>query len=77
MFHAIGKNKALSYYAGVYGLSEPQLHATHYLLGLTYRQSIHKDYLFIEIQPQILYQKINGFQPEHTLLFSLEMMFKK
>lgn len=77
MFHAIGKNKALSYYAGVYGISEPKIHTTQFLLGITYRQSIHKDYLFIEIQPQVLYQKINNFQPEHSLLFSLEMIFKK
>ncbi len=77
MFHTISKEKALSYYAGVYGVSEPKVHTTHFLLGLNYRQNIHKDYLFIEIKPQILYQKINRFHAEHSIQFSLEMIFKK
>ncbi len=77
MFHTISKEKALSYYAGVYGESEPKVYTTHFLLGLNYRQSIHKDYLFIEIKPQISYQKINRFHAEHSIQFSLEMIFKK
>ncbi len=77
MFHTISKKKALSYYAGVYGVSEPNVHTTHFLLGLNYRQSIHKDYLFIEVKPQILYQRINDFHAEHSVLFSVEIIFKK
>ena len=77
MFHAINKNKALSYYAGIYGESEPKVYTTHFLLGLNYRQSIHKDYLFVEIKPQISFQKTNRFHAEHSIQFSLEMIFKK
>ena len=77
MFYSIAKEKALSYYAGVYGMSEPKVHTTHFLLGLNYRQSIHKDYLFIEVKPQVLYQKINNFDAEHSIQFSIEMIFKK
>lgn len=77
MFHALDKKKAMSYYMGVYGLSEPKIHTTNFLLGLTYRQNIHKDYLFIELAPQVKYEKINNFRAEHTLLFRLEMVFNK
>ena len=77
MFHTISEKKALSYYAGVYGVSEPEVHTTHFLLGLNYRKSIHKNYLFIEIKPQILYQRINNFHAEHSILLSIEMIFKK
>lgn len=77
MFHVYSGKKAMSYFAGVYGTSEPEINTTHFLLGLTYRQNIHKDYLFMEIVPQIIYQKINRFNPEHTITFRLEMLFKE
>ena len=77
MFHTLSQRRALSYYVGVYGKSEPTVYATHYLLGLTYRQNIHKDYLFLELLPQIKYDKLNDFQSEHSFTLRLEMVFKK
>lgn len=77
MFHTLSKRRAISYYAGAYGISEPAVFSTHYLLGLTYRQNIHKDYLFFEIMPQIKYQKVNDFNTEYSLTFRVEIMFKK
>lgn len=77
MYHTLSKRRAISYYAGVYGISEPTVFATHYLLGLTYRQNIHKDYLFIEILPQIRYEKTNDFHADHSIFFRLEIVFKK
>ena len=77
MYHTLSKRRAVSYFAGVYGESEPTVYATHYLLGLTYRQNIHKDYLFVEVVPQIKYEKINDFHAEHSILFRIEMVFKK
>ena len=76
MFHALSSKKALSYYMGAYGLSEPKIHTTNFLVGLTYRQNIHSDYLFMELVPQIKYEKINNFDAEHSLLFRIEMLFK-
>lgn len=77
MFHTLSKRRAVSYFAGVYGKSEPTVFATHYLLGLTYRQNIHKDYLFVELIPQIKYPKINDFRAEHSITLRFEMVFKK
>lgn len=76
-FHTINKKKAVSHYIGVYGESEPIINTTQYLLGIIYRENFHKDYLFFEIEPQIKYQKINRFHPEHSIVFRLEMLFKK
>lgn len=77
MYHVYSNRRALSYYVGAYGVSEPTVHASHYLLGATYRQNIHKDYLFFEIEPQIKYQKINDFEAEHSLALRLEFIFKQ
>lgn len=77
MSHVFSKRRALSYYVGAYGVSEPTVHATHYLLGATYRQNIHKDYLFFEIEPQIRYEKTNDFHADHSLALRLEVLFKR
>lgn len=77
MFHTLSKRRAVSYFTGVYGESEPTVSATHYLLGLSYRQNIHKDYLFVELMPQIKYEKSNDFHAEHSITLRLEIVFKK
>lgn len=77
MYHTLSKRRAVSYFVGVYGESEPTVYATHYLLGLTYRQKIHKDYLFVEVLPQIKYEKINNFHADHSIIFRFEIIFKK
>jgi len=77
MYHVFSERRALSYYAGAYGKSFPTVHATHYLLGLSYRQKIHKNYLFYELIPQYKFDKINDFDPEFSLTLRLEIIFKK
>lgn len=77
MYHRLSDKKAISYFTGFYGISEPKIHTTKYLIGLNYRQNIHKDYLYIELKPEIKYQKINDFRPEYSMIFRLEMLFKK
>ena len=77
IFHTLSKRRAMSYFVGVYGNSEPTVFATHYLIGATYRQNVHKDYLFFEIIPQIKYDKLNDFHAEQTLTLRVEFVFKK
>ena len=77
ILHTLSQRRAVSYYIGAYGKSEPTIFSTHYLIGTSYRQNIQKDYLFLEIIPQILYQKENDFEPEYSLTFRIEFIFKK
>ena len=77
VFHKIDDKKHISYYTGVYGVSQPMIYTTEFLVGITYRQDIHKNYLFLEVEPQIHYFKTNRFHPEHSITFRLEMLFKK
>lgn len=77
VFHTFNKRRAISFYTAAYGVSEPEIHTTEYLVGSIYRANIHKDYMFIEIEPQIRYQKINRFHPEHSIALRLELLFKK
>ncbi len=77
MLHNFGDKKTLSYFAGAYGRSKPSISTTHFLLGLAYKQKIYKDYLFVELAPQVLYQDVNNFKPEHSFTVRIEFFFKK
>ncbi|MCW8900306.1 MAG: hypothetical protein OQK75_12545 [Gammaproteobacteria bacterium] len=77
IFHTFNNKRAISFYTGVYGVSEPTITTTQYLIGSIYRKNIHKDYLFFEVEPQIRYQRINNFDAEHSIVFRLEFVFKK
>lgn len=73
----ISDKKAISYFSGIFGNDNPKINTTQYLLGINYRQNIHKDYLFIELKPQITYEKETRFAAEHSMIFRLEMLFRK
>ena len=76
LFHTLDDKTAVLYQAGVYGTSEPVISTESFLLSIRYRQNVYKDYLFVEVIPQIQYLKANNFSPEHSLLFKIEMLFK-
>ncbi len=52
--HSLGPKMALIYQAGVFGVRDPEVIATDYLLLLRYRQLIHSDYLYLELIPKIV-----------------------
>ncbi len=67
---------ALSYQAGVYGVSKPTISTTNFLISSNYRKNIYKDYLFFEVTPQINYPATTNFFPEYSLALKLDMIFK-
>ncbi len=77
MFHTLSKRRAISYYVSVNDVSKSALFEKYYLIGSTYRQNIHKDYLFVELIPEIRYREINNFRAEYSLILRLEIIFKK
>ena len=74
LFHTLSPRRWLGYQAGVYAPTRPSFSVSDYLLLLRYRQDIHKHFLFMEIIPQIRYQKINNFSPQHSITFRLEWL---
>ncbi len=77
IYQTISPTRKISYQIGAYGQTQPTWYMTEYLAVIRYRQNIHKDWLFFEIQPQVLYQKINDWNDEVSLLLKLEMLFGK
>lgn len=75
ILHRISDRRSVIYRASAFGITEPVEHVTDYLLSVRYRQLIHRDWLFFEINPQINYPKELHFKAVPTLTFKLDIIF--
>ena len=76
LIHQITENRKIIYKIAAFADSKPSLYATAYLINLNYRQNVHKNFVFVEVQPQIYFQKINKFDSEFSLLLRLELFYR-
>ena len=77
LIHTINPYRGVIYQAGINGVSEPKTHVTRYLLSIRLRQQIHRDWLFFEINPKVVYPEEEDFHTRHSLTFKLEVVFGK
>ena len=75
LFHPIDESHALSYGASVYGQSQPNSHVTDYALSATWRTRIHREWLFLDVQPGVSWPETESFHFTPTILFRLEAIF--
>lgn len=69
--------RAITYSIGFFGNSEPNVHATDYVLQARYRQVIHGSYLFMELVPQVRYRIDYAFTQEDSFLVRFEWLFQQ
>jgi hypothetical protein len=77
IFDTIDKEKSLLYQISANGVSRPTSEFIEYVALTLYRRRIHQDWVFLEINPQLHYPKINNFQLNAELILRLEFMFSK
>lgn len=75
LFHEITERRAVHYVIGSQGISQPVWHNTNHYAGLNYRQRVHRDWLFIEINPIYTFARANGYKDERQLIIRMEMVF--
>jgi hypothetical protein len=75
LFHSINKHRGIIYQLGRASVSERSTQTSGYIASLRLRQQIHKDWLFFEINPKILYPEDEKFQARPSLTFKLEVIF--
>ena len=75
LYKTLNAERQLSLQAGVYGVTEPVIHATDYRVSAGIRKYLRKRYLFIELIPQLRYQKIHHFTAERGVVLRLEWVF--
>ena len=76
LIQTLSPKQAITYQFGVFGISEPSTHVTTYLLNAVYRYNLHKDYLFMDVQPQVLFERENDFDSHLELLLRLEIFYR-
>ena len=75
LVHQYDKRTAFSYEVGVFGITQPAVHATNYRLLAHYRRNIHKQWMFLELSPQILFFKDEDFNPQRAIYVNIEFVF--
>jgi len=75
LFHTWDERTALLYQASALGISKPQTHVTDYVLLVSYRYRLHRDWLFFELDPQLHFPAKKQFHTSPALVMRLEMLF--
>lgn len=77
LYHTWDERTALLYQASVLGTSTPQTHVTDYVLLVSYRYRLHRDWLFFELDPQLHFPTNKQFHTSPALMMRIEMLFDK
>ncbi|MFA6121832.1 MAG: hypothetical protein WCT35_07445 [Sideroxydans sp.] len=77
LFHTWDERTALLYQASVFGISKPLTHVTDYVLLVSYRYRLHRDWLFFELDPQLHFPADKRFHTSPALVMRLEMLFNE
>lgn len=75
IFHTLNERTALLYQASVIGTGKPKLEETAYVLLTRYRYRMHREWIFLEISPQLSFPRADDFRLNAFLLLRLEFLF--
>lgn len=73
--HPLNSREQLAYEAGVFGEIDPRFEDTGYFASVRYRRDIHKRWIFLELKPQVVFDREDDFRPDPSIALSLEMLF--
>ncbi|MGB8076990.1 MAG: hypothetical protein WCF09_03835 [Gallionella sp.] len=75
IYHTLNERTALLYQASVIGVSNPQVEVTEYIAQIQYRYRLHRQWMFFELNPQLVFPKANSFNASFALNMTLEILF--
>lgn len=58
-----------------YGTTQPELQDTAYSIALRYRRKIYRDWLLLELRPEVVYPRNVEFRPQRSVVLQLEIYF--
>ncbi len=73
--HPLGKRTQMGYEAGVTFETHPTFWDTAYFASIRCRRNLHRGWIFLELKPQLLFQREDDFKPEPSFALTLEMIF--
>ena len=75
VYQTLNERTALLYQASAIGVSNPQVELTEYIAQILYRYRLHRQWMFFELNPQLIFPKVNNFRSSFALTMRLEMLF--
>lgn len=76
-FQTLNENASRLYQASVIGVSQPQTQVSEYVILMLHRQRIHRDWIFLELSPQLHYPRLNNYQLDAQFIVRMEVLFSK
>lgn len=76
LYQDLGRSRSLVYRISMQDINDPVNYETSYAIDLAYRKRIYKHWLFMEINPALVYQEKNDFEQERRMTLSLQAMFE-
>jgi hypothetical protein len=75
VIHKLDDRTAMLYQASAVGVTRPQTQVTDYVILMLYRYRLHRDWVFLEISPQLHFPRERDFRFSSLLSMRLEMRF--
>jgi hypothetical protein len=75
LFHKIDERTAMLYQASAIGVSNPQTEVTEYVVLALYRYRLHREWMYLEVSPQLHFPRALDFHTNSLLSVRLEMLF--
>ncbi|MEO8331649.1 MAG: hypothetical protein ABI479_04395 [Gallionella sp.] len=75
IYHTLNERSALLYQASAIGVSRPQGQVTDYVALMLYRYRLHRDWVFLELSPQLHFPKERNYRSSPMFSMRLEMLF--
>ena len=75
VYQTLNERTALLYQVSAIGVSNPQVQLTEYVASVFYRYRLHREWVFFELSPQLIFPKVNNFNGSFALTMRLEMLF--
>jgi hypothetical protein len=75
VFHKLDDRTALLYQVSVVGVSSPHTQVNDYVLLVLYRYRIHRNWMFLELSPQLHFPIAQNYRCRPMLSMRLEMLF--
>jgi hypothetical protein len=77
IFHTLNRDASLLYQLSANGVSRPSAEVSEYVALLLYRQRMHQDWIFLELNPQLHYPKNTNFLLDAQFIVRLEFMLSQ
>jgi hypothetical protein len=77
VYQNLNERSALLYQVSMAGVSNPQWQLNEYVALMQYRYRLHKQWVFLEVSPQVHFPKADNFKANPALYLRLEMLLDR